>query len=120
MTGIFEMVHDEIDFQMRLRRLIAKHRGMSRGYKTKMRKDGLIVVKPHRSKSPISMKSFLLFIAAFMLFKGFLIANVGPDAYGERVARLQDGTIVEQAGGYVMQIDPVSELVAMKMGPVLR
>lgn len=114
------MVFDQLDFEHRLRRLMRKHRAMSRGYTTSLRPDGLIVAKPKRRASPVSLRSVILFLVAFVLFKGFLIANIGPQAYSERVARLMDGTAIEQAGGVVMQIDPLSQMVSEKIGPILR
>ena len=61
----------QLQFQNRLRHLERKHhKTATRGYSTKMRADGLIVVKPNRAKSRISGKSVLLFVAAFILFKG--------------------------------------------------
>ena len=114
------MAQSQVQFDQRLRRLGRKHRAMSRGYTTRMQPDGLIVAKPHRAPSRISGRSVLLFLAAFILFKGFLYANLGPETYNERVNRLQSGTVVEKAGAFVMQADPVSQLVAQKMGPILR
>lgn len=114
------MVSGQIEFENRLRRLLRKHRALSRGYSTRMRADGLIEARPRRSVNPISGRSVLIFLAAFVLFKGFLIANLGPDAYGERLALLESGTVVEKAGAFAMQVDPLSELAALKMGPLLR
>lgn len=111
----------QLQFQNRLRHLERKHhKTMTRGYSTKMRPDGLIVVKPNRAKSRISGRSILLFVAAFILFKGFLIANIGEVGYQDRIDRLKDGTSVEKAGAWVMQIEPASTWVAQKIGPVLR
>jgi hypothetical protein len=88
---------------------------MARGYTTTIRPDGLIVARPKRQGSPISGRSVLLFVAAFILFKGFLIASLGPATYDERVARLSVGTPVERAGALTMQIDPLSAYAADRM-----
>ncbi len=109
-----------VQFDQRLRRLSRKHRAMSRGYTTRMRPDGLIETKPRRSRPGISAKSVILFLGAFFLFKGFLIASIGAEGYDERVARLAAGTLPEQAGGFVMQADPLAEMISLKIGPVLR
>ncbi|MFK7753486.1 MAG: hypothetical protein AB8B51_13145 [Sedimentitalea sp.] len=114
------MVLGHDDFQVRLNGLMRKHRAMSRGYSARLRHDGLIITKPKRKASPISGRSVFLFLLAFIMFKGFVIASTGPITYSERVAQLQAGTVVEQAGAFVMQIEPVSEFVAMKIGPILR
>ncbi|MHA6263620.1 hypothetical protein ACXYMO_10495 [Arenibacterium sp. CAU 1754] len=91
---------------------------MSNGYTMRMQPDGLIVAKPRRA-SRISGRSVLIFLAAFLLFKGFLIANLGAEGYGERISRLESGTFVEKAGAFAMQIDPLSELVSQKLRPLL-
>lgn len=114
------MVSDPLEFDQRLRRLTRKHRAMAGGYVTRMRPDGLIVAQPRRAQARISGRSVILFILAFFLFKGFLIANLGPETYGERVGRLRTGTPVEQAGALVMQADPASAWISEQIGPVLR
>lgn len=114
------MVENHVLFDQRLRRLGRKHRAMARGYTTRMRSDGLIVVKPKRAPSPISRRSLFLFFAAFFLFKGFLLASLGSDTFDERVERLASGTMAEQAGGWVMQADPVTQFIARQIGPLLR
>jgi hypothetical protein len=114
------MVENQLQFDQRLRRLTKKHRAMAQGYTTRMRPDGLIVVKPRKTKSRVSFRSVLLFVAAFFLFKGFLFATLGPETYDERVGRLQQGSMIEQAGAFVMQGDPVTNFIASKLGPILR
>ncbi|WP_458878647.1 hypothetical protein [Arenibacterium sp. CAU 1754] len=113
-----DMVSNHLEFETRLRRLMRKHRAMSNGYTMRMQPDGLIVAKPRRA-SRISGRSVLIFLAAFLLFKGFLIANLGAEGYGERISRLESGTFVEKAGAFAMQIDPLSELVSQKLRPLL-
>lgn len=114
------MASGQIEFENRLRRLLRKHRAMSRGYTARMRPDGLIEARPRRSVNPISGRSVVIFLAAFVLFKGFLIASIGPAGYADRVALLESGTIVEQFGAFAMQADPLSDLAAQKLGPLLR
>ena len=60
-----------------------------------------------------------LYVGFFFLFKAFLMANLGLGVYEERVARLGQGTVVEQAGGWVMQPDPVSVAIAEQISSVL-
>jgi len=114
------MVNDQLHFDERLRRLERKHRAMSRGYTTHMLPDGLIVAKPKRAQVRISGRSILLFAMAFIAFKGFLIANLGSLGYEERLARLDNGTMVERGGAFVMQIDPLSKFAAEQIGPIFR
>lgn len=114
------MDQSHLQFDQRIKSLGRKHRALSRGYITRMRPDGLIVARPRRVQSRIPLKSVILFLLAFTAFKGFMMASIGPDAYGERVVKLQNGTPVEQAGAWVMQSEPLSRMIAEKIGPILR
>jgi hypothetical protein len=114
------MGQSHIQFDQRVNNLGRKHNALSRGYVTRMRPDGLIVARPHRKQSRISLKVVFRFLLAFLAFKGFLIASLGPDGYGDRVNKLENGTVVEKAGAFVMQMDPVSNLIAQQIGPILR
>ncbi|MQY43067.1 hypothetical protein GG681_10485 [Epibacterium sp. SM1969] len=108
------------EFRSRLTRLERKYKGMSAGYDAKLRNDGLIVITPRRAKRRHFLMPVLIFLLGFMAFKGFLLMSLGPVSYEERVARLQEGTGVEQVGAFVMQSDPVSEMIAARMGTVLQ
>lgn len=114
------MAHNDMEFDQRMRRLTRKHRAMSRGYATGIRSDGLIVIKPRRFQRRVSLRAVILFVAAFLVFKGFMIASLGATTYEQRVARLQSGTAAERAGAWVMQPDPVAKMVAEQIGPILR
>ncbi len=107
-------------FRSRLKRLNGKYEAMSRGYEARMQPDGLIVLKPRRASSRITILPILLLIIAFTLFKSFLFVSLGEQNYDERVTRLEAGTKVEQVGAFVMQSDPVTQMVADKISPALR
>jgi len=107
-------------FQARLKQINRKHEAMSGGYSAKLRPDGLLVVKPHRVQSRISARTLVFFTAAFLVFKGFLMAALGFGSYDERVQTLAAGSGLERAGAFIMQADPVSVFIAQKIGPVLR
>ena len=114
------MVKNQIQFEERLRLLSRKHNAMARGYVTRIQPDGLIVARPRRATVRISPRAIFLFLAAFIGFKAFLVANLGPQTYDDRLARLNDGTMVEKAGAFVMQADPLTMYVAQQIGPILR
>lgn len=107
------------EFRSRLSRLERKYKGMSAGYDAKLRSDGLIVITPRKAKRRLALLPIAVFVLGFVAFKGFLLLSLGPDSYGERVARLQAGTGVEQVGAFLMQPDPLSALVAEQMGNAL-
>lgn len=114
------MAQSQLLFDQRVHNLDRKHNAMSRGYVTQMRSDGLIVARPQRQQSWLPYKYTILFLATLFAFKGFLIASLGAAGYSERVAKLENGTVVEQVGAWVMQIEPVSSFVATEIGPILR
>ncbi|MCR8827540.1 hypothetical protein [Pseudosulfitobacter koreensis] len=105
------MVETKQNFDSRLRVLTRKHRRMANGYTTRLRGDGLIVVKPKRRKAQFPLKGALLVLAGFFAFKAFMLISLGELTYADRLARLQNGTIVEQAGAWVMQADPVTKTI---------
>lgn len=114
------MVEDHLQFDRRVQKLTRKHQAMSRGYTHRMRADGLIVMKPRRARPGLSLRALVFFVLGFFAFKGFLLANLGPAAYEDRLARLTEGTVVEQGGAVLMAVDPLSEFIASHIGPVLR
>ncbi|MCF6234540.1 MAG: hypothetical protein L3J36_15805 [Rhodobacteraceae bacterium] len=114
------MTNHQLQFEKRLTLLARKHNAMSRGYVMHMRPDGLIIARPKRQSSRLPRKAVILFLLAFFGFKAFLVANLGPQTYDDRVARLQAGTIVEQGGAFVMQADPLTLYLARQIGPILR
>ncbi|MBS9715869.1 hypothetical protein ACFFUT_02095 [Pseudohalocynthiibacter aestuariivivens] len=95
-------------FEERNRRIVRRHKKMANGYVTSINQDGLIVAHPRRRAPNLPWKGFALTVVLFLLFKGFLYANLGPITYGERVDKLNQGTIVEQAGAFLMQADSVT------------
>ncbi|WP_264212702.1 hypothetical protein [Leisingera thetidis] len=107
-------------FQARLKQINRKHEALSGGYSAKLRPDGLLVVKPRRVQSRISGRTLVFFAAAFLLFKGILMAALGFGSYDERVQTLAGGTALERAGAFLMQADPVSVFAAQKIRPMLR
>ncbi len=52
--------------------------------------------------------------------KAFILAAAGPDLYDERVAKLGEGTFVEQGGARVMQVEPATEYFATVIDPIFR
>lgn len=48
-----------------------------------------------------------------------LSAN-GPQTYNDRLATLENGNAVEALGARVLAIDPATEFLAEKLGPMFR
>ncbi|MBT3466755.1 MAG: hypothetical protein HN456_06155, partial [Rhodobacteraceae bacterium] len=55
-----------------------------------------------------------------VVFQCIYLVAVWPNLYDERVAKLDQGTFVEQGGAWAMQIDPATEYCATVIGPILR
>ena len=70
-------------------------------------------------RSPIRKRSVLmpvlfLLICGFLL-KGIIYHSVGAQSYGDRVATLMAGKGVEPLGGWLMQAEPVTRLIATEI-----
>jgi hypothetical protein len=109
-------------FDSRLKSVAKRKARLERGYQSKVSKDGLIVFKPkcRPRGTGISVRGVFYLIFGFFLFKAMIMAHIGGTIYGQRVATLQEGTVVEQAGGFVMQPDAVTRAIATQLRPFLK
>lgn len=114
------MVETKEHFTKRLKTLGRKHEKMTHGYTTKIDRNGVIVAKPLRRKLGFPFKGLVLLVGGFLAFKALMLAAVGPITYNERLAKLESGTVIEQAGARVLGIDPVTSALADFAGPVIR
>lgn len=108
-----------VPFDKRLKRIVRRHDKMSNGVVRTVTSDGLIVAKPRLYRPRFPLKGLLVVLMLGFLFKGFLFAYLGEAGYSDRVAALQGGTVLEQAGGWIMQADPVTFVVAEGIQTVL-
>lgn len=100
------------EFKTRLSRLLRRHKALARGYTATMRPDGLIVLEPRRIQFKLPVRGFVLLMAVFMTFKGFMLTSLGHAPYDARLTILEGGTLYEQVGAFVMGVDPVSRAIA--------
>jgi len=114
------MVETHAHFAKRLNTLGRKHARMTKGYSTKIDRNGIIVATPKRRSVSFPFKGLALLVLGFFAFKAFMLASVGPITYNERLSRLQNGTQIEQAGAFVLGLDPVTVAMADFVGPVMR
>lgn len=112
--------HDH--FIKRLNLLGRKHAQMAHsGYSTKVDRNGLITVKPKRRRSGgLPIKGFVMLALCFFGFKAFTLGAVGPVTYNERLAKLENGSVIEQYGAKALAIDPVSQALSGIVAPILR
>lgn len=108
------------DFSNRLNRIGRRHRKLAHGYVTRVGKNGIITAYPRVKGPRIPVSGILIMIAVFFVFKAFMLAQMGPEGYADRLVRLQQGTVVEQAGAYAMQADQLTQMLAQKIGPIMR
>ena len=101
-----------VPFDKRLKKIVRRHDKMSNGVVRSVTNDGLIVAKPRLYRPRFPLKGLLAVLFLGFLFKGFLFAYLGEAAYVERVATLQGGAVLEQAGAWIMQPDPITVLAA--------
>jgi len=112
-------VQANVPFDKRLKKIVRRHDKMSNGVVRSVSSDGLIVAKPRLYRPRFPLKGLLAVLFLGFLFKGFLFAYLGEAAYVERVATLQSGSTLEQAGAWVMQADPVTKLAGDGIATIL-
>lgn len=96
-------------FDKRVKRIQRQHRKMKQGGVVHaVSHDGLIMARPRRQLPRFPIKALVFLVAAVFLFKAFLFISLGPTEYQSRVETLAAGTSVEQAGGMLMQTEPVT------------
>lgn len=108
-------------FDQRVAVLKKAHRKGRRVYVPIAGPDGVVYVRKPQSKfANLPFRGVLLLVVGLALFKGLAIAQFGAVGYDERLSALREGTVIEQAGAWVMQPDRVSLFFAAKIGPHLR
>ena len=106
------MAQANVPFDKRLKRIVRRHDRMARGVVKTVNADGLIVARPRIYTPRFPLKGLLVLIVAGFVFKGFLFAYLGEAAYADRVASLKQGSVMEQAGAWVMQADPATVYIS--------
>lgn len=81
--------------------------------------DDVIVLTYERPEPTITARGLAVLVAAFLVFKGAVIAHLGASVYEAALLNLQYGTWVEQAGAFIMSPDPLSQAIAVRLSPVL-
>lgn len=100
------------EFDNRIRRINRKRVNLAGGYVSVVGDDGLIVVKPRRKRARLPVRSFLFLAIGLVCFKALILASLGQTVYEDRLDKLRTGSTVERAGAWVMQMDPVSTMLA--------
>lgn len=107
-------------FRERMRRVNRRHEKIYiNGARTKIGKDGLITTVPRRRMPTFPLRGLAIIFCAALLYKGVILAWIGPTVYDLRVGELAEGTAVERAGAWVLQADPVTAGIASAIKPIL-
>ncbi len=115
------MAQANVPFDKRLKRIVRRHdRIQSAGAVKTVTSDGLIVARPRVYRPRFPLKGLLAIVVMGFLFKGVVYASLGTEAYADRIAALQQGSVMEQAGAWIMQADPATKFIAEGVGSVLR
>lgn len=102
----------QVPFERRLRRIVKNHQRMANGVVHSVDSNGLIVSRPKVYNPRFPLRGLLLLVATALMFKGYIYASLGAVTYDERVAGLSEGTLIEQAGAWIMQADTATLAVA--------
>jgi len=106
----------QIQFGQRLRRIDRNHRKLAQGYITSVNHDGLLIARPRPTDVRLTWRGVAYVVLVMMAFKIFLFAQIGATAYQEKVVALQNGTLAQQIGAYVMVADPATIAIANAFG----
>lgn len=101
-----------VSFDKRLRHVVRNHQRLNTGAVHAIRNDGLIVARPRIYNPKFPLRGLILLFAAMVVFKAYIYAHLGGAVYNDRVERLGEGSIFEQAGAWLMQADAVTITVA--------
>lgn len=109
------------EFSARINRIERKAKAMEHGSKARLRKDGLIELRPARRPLLrfVPVRLLLLLLVAGIGYKVFLLSSLGEPVYAERLAALSDGTPAHRIGATLMQIDPVTRMLAEAIARLL-
>ncbi len=108
------------DFDNRLRRIDRSRVKLSGGYVSVVGRDGLIMLRPRRKRVTLPLRGLVLLLAGGIGLKAMMLVGLGAPVYQDRVDGLRDGTVIEQAGAWVMQADPLTVLLAEQINQYRR
>ena len=107
-------------FDERYRKVLKRHRQLSRGYVTRLGRNGVIDHHPIGNfRDFISVKSLVLPFAILFFLKACMVTVLGQEAYAAQVALLREGGLTEQIGAFFMQMDPITWRIAQVLGSII-
>jgi hypothetical protein len=107
-------------FDQRYRKVLDRHRELSRGYVTKLGKNGVIAHHPiSHYGDALQFKALLLPIGLLFFLKACVVTILNEDVFTAQVDLLREGTFIEQVGAFLMQIDPITWVIAQGLGAII-
>lgn len=101
--------------EKRLTRIEVKRRSIAKGAVYSVNQDGLIISRPRRTGLRFPMRGLFFAIAALIMFKVGVLAALGAATYADRIDLLNEGTVLERAGAWVMAADPATMWMATQV-----
>lgn len=77
--------------------------------------DGLEIARTRNERRWLPVWHIAVFIYLALLIRIIAIAETGPAAYANRMEQMSEGTVIERSIAVVMQMDPISQQIAMKV-----
>lgn len=75
--------------------------------------DGMEIARVKPRKKWLPVWHFIFFVYIGLLIRLISMADMGPAAFENRMAELENGTIIERVTARVMYMDPVSRAIAI-------
>ena len=107
-------------FDERYRKVIERHRQLSRGYVTKLDRNGIVAHFPiSHVREAFNFSALLLPFGILFFLKACIVTVLGREGYVQQVGLLREGGMVEQIGAIFMQMDPITSVLSHMLGFVI-
>jgi hypothetical protein len=117
---LLHMTNQQDMFDERYRKVLKRHRQLSRGYVTKLQKNGVIAHHPiGHVRERFSLSMLLIPLAVLFVLKACVVTVLGPSPYAQKVEALSEGGFLEQVGAILMQMDPITRGLSSLMGTII-
>jgi hypothetical protein len=101
--------------EKRLTRIEVQRRSIAKGAVYSVNQDGLIISRPRRTGLRFPLRGLFFAIAGLLMFKVGVMVALGAATYADRIGTLNDGTVFERAGAWVMTADPATLWMATQV-----
>lgn len=109
------MNNSQYQFEQRLNRMGFARASLADGDWTALQVEGLAGGKTRIENRTWRAKTIAFLFVTFFVIKSIMMVCVGEATYRDRVEQLSLGNPIERAGAVFMQVDPISDFVAIKL-----